>query len=516
MRVGSLALVLLVVAAVLVGFLITSSRDDGAVVLRDGIQASAESGVRPQRDDAELLAATAPEEADAPEARSEVETKGEPAPPTARDIRMAPSALKAVLVLRVIELSGVPVPDYPVKLTWRGSKRNSSMSSSIDSKTDSEGYLRLDVEEYLSDTYTKRELVVRGAADGDDGSRGFRVALDEVVEPGVYDLGDYVLAPVPIIVAGIVQNPAGIPVPKALLHAWALDTEGKSTGSPFMVEGLRTKADGLFEMRGWAIGATTIRLEASHDAAPYNEPLRVPLGSVGVVVTLVGGGSIAGRVLLDELPPPTNLFAVAAPTKGNVTRVPLGPDGTMRIPKLLPQSYTTRLELGGEEVPLVSVDNIVVEAGKLTSPPEFNPFDLRGRLRSATVRLVDESGASVKGLVYYRASGVSDEAWHSQACLEGKPLTIVTASESLDLSARATGLRMTDAYDVVGDVTLVLKAGYPLQIEFPEKIKLPSNCTIVVSLDPRDDRRDNTASAWASSTATALASWSPRTPACMT
>ena len=155
-----------------------------------------------------------------------------------------------------------------------------------------------------------------------------------------------------------------------------LDGDGKSTGVPFMMPGQRTQADGLFELRGWAVGATTVRLEVSHEAAPYNSPTLVPLGSVGVVVTLTGGGSITGRVLLDELPPPSNLFAVA----GDV-RVLLIADGTLHIPKLSPGSYTARLELDGEETPLVSVADVAVEPGKLTSPRELNPVDLRGRLR---------------------------------------------------------------------------------------------------------------------------------------
>jgi hypothetical protein len=190
---------------------------------------------------------------------------------------------------------------------------------------------------------------------------------------------------------------------------------------------------------------------------------------------------------LSELPPPTNLFAAA----GDV-RVPPNAEGTVVLPKLAAGTYTVRLELEGEAEPLLTIDDVIVEAGGTVRPPELNPLDLRGALRTVTVRLVDRVGLPWNGQVYYRASGADDEAWRSQACLKGVPLKLVTASESLDVRGGADGMRMTDVVRASGEVTLVLEPGYPLRLELPGDLKLSEDDTLSVVLSPRGEHANDT------------------------
>ena len=182
-RAASYAVVLIVIAAALVGFLILASGGgDG-----EGTQARGSSREQVDRAVTELHAATAPEGSNQPEERSAVATEDEP-PRRARATgacartRRSPGSSCGSSNLRAS-----PCPVIHSSLSGAGRRSAEALRRSTDSRrTDADGYLRLEVKPFFWTGYARHELIVTGGADGADAMRGFHVPLDEVLRLGAH------------------------------------------------------------------------------------------------------------------------------------------------------------------------------------------------------------------------------------------------------------------------------------------------------------------------------------------
>jgi hypothetical protein len=282
-----------------------------------------------------------------------------------------------------------------------------------------------------------------------------------VVAGGTVDLGDVVLdaAPdgsaVPVLVAGVVRDEEGRPVPEVLVQAWR--RRGDSA-EPVIDARATTSADGTFEIRAAPTDADAwdVRI-AYHAASRIATPATFEPGARGVVLVARRTGTVAVRVLLpprltDGSGPEIVLEGEAAEGHDEGLALPWMFGTAYRFLGLGPGAGRIVARVPGDPSRVLRAIDVAVVAGQTV---DAGTLDLRGAVPVLTVRVVGDDGKTVPdGGVWWRRSGARDYApWTSAVCATDGAV-VLSALTPIDVIARRTGSGSAVARGVTSDVTL--------------------------------------------------------------
>lgn len=232
---------------------------------------------------------------------------------------------------------------------------------------------------------------------------------------------------------------------------------------------------GRFEVRG-AFPLASIEVRAEHPDGVGVASLLTTVGTTDLRFVLERGGRIQGSLLLDDGVPPRGLtVSLSLPndersasfatwdlqgsrrSSGEVA-VELGPDLTFAFRGLRAGAYVLRVAAQYDSGTLVEVPGIETLAGKTTKDPRLAPVDLRGKVRSFEIRVVDEHGAPVQqGFASWGARGL--ERPPPKVAFSGGQFSVITGDLALDLEVGSAGFQTARVADVDGAREVVLSPG---------------------------------------------------------
>jgi hypothetical protein len=215
---------------------------------------------------------------------------------------------------------------------------------------------------------------------------------------GDVDLGDLVMRPLPVLLAGQVVDSNGAPVRSARMFIrYPYGPEGQEGWHYLNADKESLDADGRFVVHGvQRVRALKVSATSQGDEG-WSQEVVVPPGTTDLVLELVPpepepeGGVVLGTVLLDPGVPPLEL-EVYLKWKGGSEDDYVFPPGLFRFDPVPPGSAVLELELQDTDYELARVEGIEVRVGETTT---LDPIDLRGALAVLPVRVMKDSGQPV-------------------------------------------------------------------------------------------------------------------------
>jgi hypothetical protein len=217
-----------------------------------------------------------------------------------------------------------------------------------------------------------------------------------LTEAETCDLGDVLLAPVPVITAGLVVDETGAPVPRASLwfrerptpeHGWTNLSEPRAT----------TGADGRFLVRGprlpkWLavdVTAKGFNSLSAHELEVGAQDVQLVLSRASEVPQT---GAVKVHVELEPEVSPLALLLRLEQPRGGGRRPDWWPGRAMQVDGLAPGRYDVWLETRDGGLELTRVEEVNVEAGQVTEDPRLLPLDARGLARTVVLEVVRSDG----------------------------------------------------------------------------------------------------------------------------
>ncbi len=379
---------------------------------------------------------------------------------------------EAVVLLRLIDPGGRPLADTEVDLQFNRTTVARHMASrSMSRTTDSDGRLRFELPtaHFEGDT---RALHVSTLWD-----LWAEVDLSRSYPPGETDLGDLVLAPPSLVVAGRVVDTAGRPVMRVQVSVEDVDREKRG----WLLEP-RTDREGRFDLRvAWNVNEVSVR---AGEGARSSPPLRVAAGTTDLVLVVPMVGALAGSVLVDE--PLRSAFAnrtlrdeldIEVLTSGTTeprSEARLEEDRTFEVQELLPGLYSVSFT-ARPGLELARVEGVEVVADETTRDPRLQEVDLRGRLFLHRLLLESpEKTLEVGGWVRHGPPGskIAEEA--AKTRFQGTTVELVSGLSSIDVLLAAEGFRRELLEGIRGEHRVTLRRGFPVRLVLSADTDLPA------------------------------------------
>ena len=381
-----------------------------------------------------------------------------------RTIEFSPFVEATILTGRILREDGTPVTDETLRVSEELKNPGGGMTSRASTiSTDAGGRFS----KALSLEWNRDQLRTLEVST-DSSAYALRVDLSFETGPGERDLGDLTLVTPPLVISGVVQTEAGLPLAGAsiqLHQEWEVQGHDGPLWRPFTHAGIETDEEGRFEMRSFLEPVEQLQVLVHHQDYSLSTPAVVPFGSASVVLIVSGTGGIECRVLLDEGVPVSEIRLLAKGEEAD-ERWRAGSsfgDDTLRVQTLPEGSYSVMVQLNGENEPLVEFDGVYVRAGENTSDPRLDPLDLRGRLSVVTLHVTDRDGKALQQLdILYRGSGAR-KRWGRKGVMAKRTVELVSSASSLDMQISAPNHRTVALDSVSGEREVVLQKGYPLR-----------------------------------------------------
>ncbi len=232
-----------------------------------------------------------------------------------------------------------------------------------------------------------------------------RMAVLDLPPPfsqGLKDLGKVKFLYPPLLASGKVVDRKGAPVSGATVYVHSPVQRGKRGRA--CVRKCLTLEDGSFTIHGFWFW-DRMKVNASQPSEGGAGPLTLPPGAKGIVLTLPGVGSVAGRALVGkpeflEFPCVKFFLKRLVPgTKGwfASVRKKIEKDGSFHWTGLPPGLYEFFVKVNGEPKERYSViSGIRVLPGRTTRVPRLQNLDLRGLFEEIRVLVQDEEGRPMK------------------------------------------------------------------------------------------------------------------------
>ncbi|HKX46682.1 MAG TPA: hypothetical protein VJP77_08255, partial [Planctomycetota bacterium] len=343
-----------------------------------------------------------------------------------------------------------------------------AMESPDDPSSDSDGYVAVDVGgrfELLLEAAEVAEpgrLSLRfGPADLGDRHATASAELATPIGPGRIDLGDVVLELLPPLARGHVVDPAGAPVAGVPISVVSVQPSGSYGLVDAPRSAGRSRSDGSFVFAGSLDGVDDeggrFALLVTGGGHYQRDPVLFAPGDSDLVLVVEPYGAIAVRILVDKA------FGQATVRTGFAGVRPVGGAGwtewrevdEFEVVNLRAGEWAVQAAVSGEVVVGAVVEPITVGPGETVRDPRLDPLDLRGRVRTIEVAVVDREGRTVDGAVLRaRAPGEAEGTWRM---LGHGRTTVHTVLPAIDLDVRAGGYRAALCEGVRDDVTVVLE-----------------------------------------------------------
>lgn len=382
-----------------------------------------------------------------------------------------PSLQPALLVLtgRIVNEEGRPARSLELAaLTFRrdgGVSRGGLL-------TDSDGRFRA---EFAASDVAAGELlrwVVEFHATRRKPQRSAEVAFVGLPSSGEADLGDVVLHPDPLLVAGRVLGPDGEPVPRAWVTLATATPDGTAAPAASWWREARTDAEGSFTFRGRE-PRPRIRLAVRAPGYLGREVETAP-GTEGLEVRLPRGAAVRGSIRVDPGVPLRGTMLVLTPGDGERARLRLDDRGEYGWSPCLPGVQTLVLVAPtGEEL---WRGRVTLVAGETTR----HDVDLRGVVHGMDLEVVDDSGqpltqawAAVGGEhAFFRYPG-EEVTHHLRFPVRALPR----------LRVGAPGHRAVAAPTAPGAHRVVLPDGLAVSVVLDDLPRVPEDASVVVAVE---------------------------------
>ena len=330
-------------------------------------------------------------------------------------------------------------------------------------------------------------------AEGGDPVRGANRELSVPLSIGVNDLEDLTLTTPPLIVAGRVIDEEGRPVAGAKLPLFTREEEDPDEGrvpwSELWLLGGATGSDGTFSIHAWNVGPR-FALTVEHDGLLPTARVPFARGTSNLEIVVRRSGWIAGDILwgadsslgdvdirvVPEAPPPGS----EDEEREIRTWIDKRTRGFM-VSEVPPGSCSITLLEKVSHLPLFQVEGIEVRAGEVTRDLRLRAIDLRDKVRSITLHVLDPEGQPVAELrAACRSTGTeAGRTWNVRG--EDGRLTLLLGEQPVDVRVTAPGLRYVDLEGVDEDRTIALPPGYHLRLEVRQPGLLPAGYRLAAS-----------------------------------
>ena len=243
----------------------------------------------------------------------------------------------------------------------------------------------------------------------------------------------------------------------------------------------------------------SVRLEAGKDDL-RSERVAVERGASGVELVLAPGGQVAGRVEWDGLASGVRLFITArtdSSASGELAGpwVPVLTDGQFFVRGLRPNRYTIEVRTPEGTEPLASVERVEVRSGETTRDPRLDPLSLGGRLRVATLTILDGSGKPLSDglnvIARYANRNGDDYQWvpvvagRAAVLVRDPPPAVSVMGEDY----------LTQYIEVLNDDrTVVMRLAPTVRFQLAERVVLPPDISLGISLE--HERGDKAGFSW--------------------
>lgn len=403
----------------------------------------------------------------------------------------------AVLAGRAVDAGGAPLAGQKLRARVIYESLDDSQETTIG--TDPDGRFELDAEVGNSERSPRWLTICTFDAREREQASATR-ALPGILNAGLHELGDFALAPSPLLVAGIVVDARDRPVAGALVSPATRQVWDESDPNGFWWQELWSQRstsdhDGRFEIRG-RVEARELGLWASKRDAKGGPVLAAP-GARDVIVRVDATGEIAGAVLLDASVG-RELLSISAMRTSEVDNsehgwmqpVALDEQGQFRLRGLRPGSYTLSFNNATTWEPLHELADVLVEGGAVTRDPRFDPLDLRASLRAFRLDIVDtEERPIAQGSIFVSDASGAEGSERNEWFHNGKA-TLFHGGLGLNLKVRAEGHRPVTLHAVSTDQTVVLRRGAELRLHLASGLRTPE---APIFLGARVETADGTA-----------------------
>ncbi len=370
-----------------------------------------------------------------------------------------------VLVGRLLDPSEQPVSDAVVEarvetVDKRGRMRNLSRSRL---RTEHDGSFRYPLQR-LALEQTGRVLVIEREGTSSGEQLGARIELALVLRPGPNELGDVILAPPPLLVAGRVESETGASVAGAELRLYFQTPGDGASWRPLWAFGTNADHEGAFAIRGW-VAPGRLAVDARHPSHRPSDRLVVERGERDARLVLLAAGAIAGRVVLSEgVPAKRIVVGVRDPAAPASEGVPHSArpdaDGSFEILAVSPGTWTVQIDAPDT---VVTFDGVLVEAGETTRDPRLAEIDLRDLVFSFVLGVFDPEGAPVPGPRAVTIRPVPPGGPRTTWGRDGR-IEILSITPAVDVTVQANGFRTRRLEGVREDTRVVLDRGIPVRL----------------------------------------------------
>lgn len=378
------------------------------------------------------------------------------------------------VVVRLVDEAGAPLAERNVRWTVSVASQFSRSANDGELRTDSGGEIELLLDPKWP---AGGQRTLRVVLDSDEPyPPQARLDLSRSFSPGRHELGELVLRSPPLIAAGRVVNADGAPAPDARVSVQELREQDEET-LDVLDEEIGCDAEGRFVLRG-ELRATRINLRAQTKSARSAE-LSCAVGTDNLELTLVEGGVIAGRVLLDT---PAGAAALSVTVKcderSQRTTRDLEENGEFRFTHLDPGEWVLSIASKGfgDSNNVLELPGLHVPAGGECADPRLKEIDLRGRVATLILELAPPLPSDrVMGMVFItprpRPSGTQQPP--IQRIVMDRTLEVAADAESFDVRVVATGFRVAERKEVRGEVRIELERGPQIRLRAPAGFELP-------------------------------------------
>ena len=369
--------------------------------------------------------------------------------------RERPSRTRPMLVGRVVDEHGVPVPDT---FFAGGLTRDGASLSGMPVETDREGRFAWDFSGSLEPPWRGLELVFQMRTDGVITHRG-RVRLPPLADDEVLELGDVPLEPWSGSVRVWLVDRSGAPVVDRETRVLLLDREGEQVD----------REDAAHEPVVLDVrGVELVRFALESDTWHLVGPEVTAAGGDDVRLTVARGGGIVGRLLLPEGFPRHRLSVRASAMHsedrgryGEFAKLGDAVATAFQVSGLAEGRF--RLEVVCDEASLATVDDLPVAFDRTTLDPRLDPLDLREQVSLARVQVFEAGGLPVPSALVWVEGRTG--FGHVQADEHGVAMIGVSRSRPATLLVQGPGHVPRTVEGVVGDVEVWLEQGIELRLQ---------------------------------------------------
>ncbi len=352
-------------------------------------------------------------------------------------------------------------------------------------ESDGEGRLRIPLFETWSEGMTLTlGLKHRDPSSGETLEAGLDVSRE--LPPGEVDLGDVVLRPPNVLVAGRVIDGAGAPVVSAQICVKAY--EQSATGEEPRLWSTHYQSagwDGRFSVPDREISAE-LQLLATAVGFISSDPLPFKRHERDLVITLHRGGALEGSIVPPEGVSSSAFQAEAFPTeigrdlaedRDRVQRASVDGSGGFLLRGLTAGRVTVAVRLAPGDELLVEIPDVEIADGETTRDPRLQRIELAESVRALSIGVLRPDGRPADG-GWIRVRG-DPQQMEAGFLIENGVALVIGPAEPLDLEVNVPGFRIARLFAVESDREVVLEHAFRIRLELDSEVELPPEGTML-------------------------------------